>query len=98
MSAAGASVHTVHGYGEIEEGSVGGGGRGGGGGGVGFFFNDTATTEIYTLSLHDVLPISGLATREAIFETGLPFSSLGQLAMEIPSEALLGYQIGRAHV
>jgi len=22
-----------------------------------FFFNDTATTEIYTLSLHDALPI-----------------------------------------
>ena len=45
---------------------VGGGGWGGGGGGVGgggggvcfFFFNDTATTEIYTLSLHDALPIS----------------------------------------
>src|SRR5260221_6632724 len=27
-----------------------------------FFFNDTATTEIYTLSLHDPLPISGLKT------------------------------------
>src|SRR3712207_7728052 len=26
-----------------------------------FFFNDTATTEIYTLSLHDALPISGAA-------------------------------------
>src|SRR2546429_5160017 len=25
-----------------------------------FFFNDTATTEIYTLSLHDALPISNL--------------------------------------
>src|SRR5260221_10371119 len=25
-----------------------------------FFFNDTATTEIYTLSLHDALPISPL--------------------------------------
>src|SRR2546429_7288672 len=25
-----------------------------------FFFNDTATTEIYTLSLHDALPISFL--------------------------------------
>ena len=24
-----------------------------------FFFNDPATTEIYTLSLHDALPISG---------------------------------------
>src|SRR3989475_10645491 len=26
-----------------------------------FFFNDTATTEIYTLSLHDALPISSIA-------------------------------------
>src|SRR5258708_18305537 len=26
-----------------------------------FFFNDTATTEIYTLSLHDALPICQLA-------------------------------------
>src|SRR5256885_12273304 len=28
-----------------------------------FFFNDTATTEIYTLSLHDALPISQAAPR-----------------------------------
>src|SRR2546422_385638 len=27
-----------------------------------FFFNDTATTEIYTLSLHDALPISPWGT------------------------------------
>src|SRR5260370_1223951 len=30
-----------------------------------FFFNDTATTEIYTLSLHDALPISCSARRNA---------------------------------
>src|SRR5436305_13735347 len=30
-----------------------------------FFFNDTATTEIYTLSLHDALPISAAARRSA---------------------------------
>src|SRR3712207_8037729 len=29
-----------------------------------FFFNDTATTEIYTLSLHDALPISAVADHE----------------------------------
>src|SRR5258708_29362471 len=29
-----------------------------------FFFNDTATTEIYTLSLHDALPIFPLEVRE----------------------------------
>src|SRR5258708_11825822 len=28
-----------------------------------FFFNDTATTEIYTLSLHDALPISSRPIR-----------------------------------
>src|SRR3712207_9576108 len=28
-----------------------------------FFFNDTATTEIYTLSLHDALPISRCSRR-----------------------------------
>src|SRR3712207_7376455 len=33
-----------------------------------FFFNDTATTEIYTLSLHDALPIlaSAARTKEAV--------------------------------
>src|SRR2546430_4758263 len=30
-----------------------------------FFFNDTATTEIYTLSLHDALPISASKTLES---------------------------------
>ena len=31
-----------------------------------FFFNDTATTEIYTLSLHDALPISAVGVLEAL--------------------------------
>src|SRR2546422_6560636 len=31
-----------------------------------FFFNDTATTEIYTLSLHDALPISATAVRPRV--------------------------------
>src|SRR2546429_4354108 len=31
-----------------------------------FFFNDTATTEIYTLSLHDALPISAAAANAAM--------------------------------
>src|SRR3989449_10823879 len=31
-----------------------------------FFFNDTATTEIYTLSLHDALPISGIGERRRV--------------------------------
>src|SRR3712207_8360052 len=31
-----------------------------------FFFNDTATTEIYTLSLHDALPISKKGIEETL--------------------------------
>src|SRR5256885_15315388 len=33
-----------------------------------FFFNDTATTEIYTLSLHDALPIWQLRRFDADFD------------------------------
>src|SRR3712207_7380205 len=39
------------------------------------FFNDTATTEIYTLSLHDALPIS--ATEEAAFALASPAAGCG---------------------
>src|SRR5215510_15262930 len=43
-----------------------------------FFFNDTATTEIYTLSLHDALPISqpraGRAARRAAPHEDAPSS------------------------
>src|SRR2546427_8545228 len=35
-----------------------------------FFFNDTATTEIYTLSLHDALPISRGQRRPAAADRG----------------------------
>src|SRR2546427_1941653 len=31
-----------------------------------FFFNDTATTEIYTLSLHDALPIWALGEKDRL--------------------------------
>src|SRR5690348_18482050 len=34
-----------------------------------FFFNDTATTEIYTLSLHDALPISPASSTIASLAT-----------------------------
>src|SRR2546426_7684149 len=36
-----------------------------------FFFNDTATTEIYTLSLHDALPISSVSSSRR----GVPMAS-----------------------
>src|SRR2546426_3495809 len=35
-----------------------------------FFFNDTATTEIYTLSLHDALPISPSGGRRDGWRSG----------------------------
>src|SRR2546425_9021817 len=35
-----------------------------------FFFNDTATTEIYTLSLHDALPISSSPSSSSPNATG----------------------------
>src|SRR5256885_12139181 len=34
-----------------------------------FFFNDTATTEIYTLSLHDALPIYPLYKRSTFLDS-----------------------------
>src|SRR6266540_7169644 len=39
-----------------------------------FFFNDTATTEIYTLSLHDALPISSTCPGSAAASTGIRIS------------------------
>src|SRR5438132_4264984 len=40
-----------------------------------FFFNDTATTEIYTLSLHDALPISRKLPRRACGTSRFPDGS-----------------------
>src|SRR3712207_9400672 len=40
-----------------------------------FFFNDTATTEIYTLSLHDALPI---LRRHPLLRAGLHFHDLAR--------------------
>src|SRR2546422_8675725 len=42
-----------------------------------FFFNDTATTEIYTLSLHDALPI-----------LRLPLPSMPSMAMSFPGAVI----------
>src|SRR5437868_11172689 len=48
-----------------------------------FFSNDTPTTEIYTLSLHDALPISGVKpqpdSQVAVFETG----DYGRIVIEL---------------
>src|SRR2546427_1902521 len=44
-----------------------------------FFFNDTATTEIYTLSLHDALPISS-PTPRLLQQRGHPAARQGNRA------------------
>ena len=56
-----------------------------------FFFNDTATTEIYTLSLHDALPISTKVhlVKAMVF----PVVMYG-----CESWAIKKAEIGRAHV
>src|SRR3712207_7663056 len=52
-----------------------------------FFFNDTATTEIYTLSLHDALPIFidlGLASSDPVIIDGarvVPRRLLGEMLL-----------------
>src|SRR3712207_9556728 len=43
-----------------------------------FFFNDTATTEIYTLSLHDALPIFNLPKLEAVPRTDAFFTDFSE--------------------
>src|SRR4051812_50200714 len=40
-----------------------------------FFFNDTPTTEICTLSLHDALPISGHDNRAAVMQLAQVFDA-----------------------
>src|SRR2546421_5454449 len=57
-----------------------------------FFFNDTATTEIYTLSLHDALPISVFATRGALhFLSAFIQQGIPKERFETARNFLLGY-------
>src|SRR5260370_34583996 len=59
-----------------------------------FFFNDTATTEIYTLSLHDALPIYEVlvAPREHGGVQAQPVQAPAQAQLE--GLALFGPQVG----
>src|SRR2546426_8773257 len=65
-----------------------------------FFFNDTATTEIYTLSLHDALPISEIGVVHAVLhdrmeidqfrlECGEFRGELGHRLLQLPDAGLL---------
>src|SRR5205807_9553205 len=47
-----------------------------------FFFNATTTTEIYTLSLHDALPICGAISS---FEKKVPLSTIPRIASRLPA-------------
>src|SRR2546426_7946273 len=61
-----------------------------------FFFNDTATTEIYTLSLHDALPICGLTIDGADNYNnsfGEFFGSLETKNFTIPLDAVQEFQV-----
>src|SRR2546430_1091958 len=76
-----------------------------------FFFNDTATTEIYTLSLHDALPIwsaraanTGTASRSLSavllrLDIARELLGLGRPPLVVHAERLgPTAEIGRAHV
>ena len=57
-----------------------------------FFFNDTATTEIYTLSLHDALPIY-LSGRK-VSETNLGHFGVGRHVVNWSGLDARGRQVG----
>src|SRR5256885_6933681 len=60
-----------------------------------FFFNDTATTEIYTLSLHDALPIFGVGdTGEAAYSTFFTVPGATEVARLVFTYA---WHLARAH-
>src|SRR2546430_1182102 len=62
-----------------------------------FFFNDTATTEIYTLSLHDALPISqpqgsrpkSAAGATSLWRLRLPTNEAGRRAFSLEKASSL---------
>src|SRR5256885_9248446 len=58
-----------------------------------FFFNDTATTEIYTLSLHDALPIS----RDRETERGEPAERRPERSGDLAVDLLVVADRRKAH-
>src|SRR5437899_4434800 len=59
-----------------------------------FFFNDTAPTEIYTLSLHDALPIFCFSCAAAVAMTSLVASPRHALAKDRKSTRLNSSHLG----
>ena len=62
-----------------------------------FFFNDTATTEIYTLSLHDALPIFSRA-RKSPRPVAAKAKCSRRRAPSGAGRSATSTKIGRAHV
>src|SRR2546427_4064574 len=60
-----------------------------------FFFNDTATTEIYTLSLHDALPISEAGERMARNVEPEDLLLEGEALVRLPLRHHLGHRRAR---
>src|SRR5256884_9881214 len=60
-----------------------------------FFFNDTATTEIYTLSLHDALPIFFTVPMATLIGVLL---GLGRMSADSEIIALTSLGIGRRRI
>src|SRR5258708_9608198 len=56
-----------------------------------FFFNDTATTEIYTLSLHDALPIYQWGE-----DSAGPFSLSGGVGLESAESRMASRAVGQS--
>src|SRR5688572_31654702 len=63
-----------------------------------FFFNDTATTEIYTLSLHDALPISVMRSKSLCEETGKKFPADPYKQLELAIDAVFRSWMGKRAV
>ena len=63
-----------------------------------FFFNDTATTEIYTLSLHDALPISVIAKAGDLAALLTNLEDRDVLFIDEIHRLSPAVEIGRAHV
>src|SRR2546428_10178556 len=59
-----------------------------------FFFNDTATPEIYTLSLHDALPIFGYGTRHT--QHAMVAASREEQSREGMAQELVAFAVGGA--
>ena len=63
-----------------------------------FFFNDTATTEIYTLSLHDALPILYGRVGRVVASDGSVVHALWSAGVTPVVHSIGQDEIGRAHV